>query len=306
MTISVIIPTFNGARKIVGLLKALEEQTLMADEVVVVIDGSTDETKAILESSTFNIKKLSVIVQDNKGRSIARNNGVKNASGELLIFFDDDMRPAPDCIAEHVEHHLRYPGTILTGSAIDEENDNKSDIQLYRAFLSRKWSMPLQGLAGKPLPRENIFVTAANFSISKKLFLELKGFDEALNDAEDFDLAVKAFNNNVPLYYKHEAFAIHDDSFTCASYIKRHREYQQAHSKLRKIKPLMYSKFNLREIKQPAWYKSVIYRLFAFRFWLWTVDSFNWLKLLPKKLRYRIYDLIITANGIYYPEKIKL
>ena len=304
--ISVIIPTYNGAHKVINLLRALENQTYKDFETIVVIDGSTDNTYEILKSTKFKLNSIKLIIQTNKGRATVRNRGAEEASGDLLIFFDDDMLPVENCIDKHIEHHKFFHKSILTGSSLDDKSKVTTDIQLYKAYLSEIWSAPLKLFKGKPLVEENIFITAANFSILRNLFFELNGFDANLNDAEDYDLAVRAFQKGTSLFYNHEAFAWHIDPITCRSYIRRQREYKAMHKRLIELKPELYSKFPLRSPRKISGIKMLIYKSFTYKFWIYTVDHFNWLMVLPKKVRYRIYDLIITANGILFPERVKL
>lgn len=117
--ISVIIPTFNGFHKIMRILKKLEQQSKKPDEVIVVVDGSTDETVRLLQQKQFSFKAFKIIERENGGRSKVRNKGAKEAGGDLLIFFDDDMLPEPDCVAIHFQHHEKFSGSILMGTQID-------------------------------------------------------------------------------------------------------------------------------------------------------------------------------------------
>jgi glycosyltransferase involved in cell wall biosynthesis len=302
MNVSVIVPTYNGAHKIKNVLGAIEIQTYKPYEVIVIIDGSSDETAAILSSSNFNFNRFKIIEQANGGRAKVRNRGAHEASGDLLVFFDDDMRPAPECIFHHVKHHRNQPVSILTGSQIEEIYHDASDIFRFKAFLSRKWSEAYNCKKGEPLTEQQIFLTAANFSISKQTFNLLQGFDERLTDAEDFDLAVRAFNRGIPLYVDLDAHAWHDDKVTCASYIRRLRQYYAAHQMLSELKPELYSK-NKFLPAAPRGYKHHIFKLFAYDFWVKLVDQNRILKIIPRLWRYKLYDLIITANGVYFPKK---
>jgi GT2 family glycosyltransferase len=304
MKISIVIPTYNGAHKILGLLSSLESQSMKPDEVIVIIDGSTDGTKDLLRNHFFSFNEFRVIEQENGGRSKVRNRGAKEAIGDLLIFFDDDMIPEPHCVAVHIKHHEKYDKSILTGAQIDSARN--SDIQNYKASLSVKWSIPLQKIQDRPLHKENIFITAANFSISKILFIQLQGFDEQLTDAEDFDMAVRAFQQGVPIYYDHAAFAFHNDSVTGKSYIKRLREYSKAGQRIRELKPNLKVLYPAHEPILPIGVKRIIFMFFTSRFWVNWLDKFFLKNLVPRFVRYKLYDLIITANGVYFPEKVEL
>ncbi|MCS6796274.1 MAG: glycosyltransferase family 2 protein, partial [Raineya sp.] len=165
--ISVVIPTYNGANKILNVLSSLEKQTFREFEVIVVIDGSTDKTQEILAESQFNFP-LKVVYQANKGRAGARNTGANKASAEWLIFVDDDMRLEPDALQKHWEFHQKTSSAILVGNQIEDWEVLKSDLQKYKAFLSRKWGNSV--VHHQPMPAEKFFLTSSNCSMSKTLF----------------------------------------------------------------------------------------------------------------------------------------
>ncbi|MCU7551301.1 glycosyltransferase [Chitinophagaceae bacterium LB-8] len=303
MKVSVIIPTYNGKHRIGNLLSTLANQTFQVSEVIVVIDGSTDGTKEYLEQGDFGFT-FSIFVQNNKGRAVVRNKGAELATGDLLIFFDDDMRLEPNCIEQHICHHQKHPNSILTGAQIDDYKKASSDFLKYKCWLSRKWSDPLNAYKGQPLPLNNLHLTAANFSIAKELFVKLGGFDSRLRDAEDFDLAIRAYKANVSIYYKHEAFAWHDDIVTATSYIKRLRQYQFAHRTLRRIKPEIYHNIELREPVQPHGLKKVLFSLFSNKLFLDIIDRrSNRLVFLPRIFRYKLYDLVTTSYGVFFTDR---
>lgn len=302
MTVSIIIPTYNGAHKLPFILKAIEKQNYAAEEVLVVIDGSTDDSEVVVERFRAAIPALRIVKQKNSGRAGVRNRGAQEAKGDLLIYFDDDMEPAPDCVTQHVQHHHKFPGSIMTGAQIDVQGS--TEMQQFRSALSYHWSVPLKATALKPLRKQQVFITAANFSVSREVFTRLNGFDTSLSDAEDFDLAVRSFKEGVPLFYNHNAFAWHRDIVSCAVYIKRQRQYARAQQVLAEQKPWMMKEGFLNNYEVPDWKKS-LFRLFVAPLWISAVDR-EWFKSLPKALRYKLYKIIITANGVYFPEKIRL
>lgn len=294
MQVSIIIPTYNGAHKVVNALQSLAQQDRQDFEVIVVIDGSTDDTEAILRRQGWGLKNLQIVVQKNGGRSISRNQGAKVATGDLLVFFDDDTRTLDTCIDRHVKHHASKENTLLVGSVPEDLAKMQTDFQRYKAHLSQKWITPLP--ATTPLTKQNLFLTAANFSIPKALFWELGGFDERLRDAEDFDLGVRAFQRRIEVYFDKENIAWHDDFISCRSYIKRLKQYAHAHEVLLELKPEVYTDFNQYQPKPISFIKKVVYGVFSAGFWVWCIDNFNFLKVLPTRLRYKLYDIITYAH----------
>ena len=90
--VSVIIPMFNAQEWIVGLLHSILNQSYQNIEVILVNDGSTDESLALVEKFSKDLGeiRMRVVNQENCGVSGARNEGVRNSTGELLAFVDSD------------------------------------------------------------------------------------------------------------------------------------------------------------------------------------------------------------------------
>jgi GT2 family glycosyltransferase len=286
-------------------LKALEQQTFKANEIIVVIDGSTDNTVSLLKSTQFSFNNFRVIEQENQGRAGVRNSGAKHAQSELLVFLDDDMKPEINWLQAHVEHHLEHKDSILTAAAIDVPVTEGTDYQKFKAKLSSKWAKELEGYNDKPIPKDKVFITAANFSLPKSLFEKTKGFDEILNDGEDYDLAIRATRMNIPIFYNSNACAWHLEQNSCAYSIRRTRAYYHAGRVLLDARPEIYEIiFGHRRNMAKGW-KPQLFKLFCSRFWIDSIDNNFWVWL-PEKLRYKLYDIVLTANGIFFPEKIKL
>ena len=94
--VSVIIPTFNAAVLLGEAIASVLAQTYREFEIIVVDDGSTDTTAAVVTS--FASRQIRYIYQANQGVGAARNTGVKAASGALLVFLDHDDLLLPDCL----------------------------------------------------------------------------------------------------------------------------------------------------------------------------------------------------------------
>jgi glycosyltransferase involved in cell wall biosynthesis len=293
--VSVIIPTYNGAHKVQNCLQSLEKQSFRNFEVIVVIDGSLDNTEITLKNKVFKLPSLQVLVQANKGRSGARNAGVAVAAGKILLFVDDDMRLSADALAQHVRFHECQADALLMGAAFEEEALMQTDLQRYRAALSRKWSAPFA--QAQALSKEHFFLMAAHLSMPKKLLEALGAFDEALRDAEDYDLGKRALEAGYRIYFDTSILAWHDDFITCRSYIKRQQQYFRAHQRLKDLYPVRYAD-NFYEAKPPQSWKKQVYRLLSLDLWPWLIDHCNFFRFLPKKIRYKYYDAVITAHTL--------
>jgi glycosyltransferase involved in cell wall biosynthesis len=306
MTVSIIVPTYNGAHKLNGVFEALQKQIFKDFELIIVIDGSTDNTLEVINNYKSNFDRIKIITRTNGGRSKVRNTGAKAATGDLLIYFDDDIRPDPDCVSLHVDHHLKHIDSILTGGTREVYNKKAVDSLKYKSDLIVKWTAPLLTYIDNPLKKNNLFITAANFSIPRLLFEKLGGFDERLLDAEDFDLAVKAYKSGVNLYFNDKASGVHDDKANFKLFIRRQRQYNKGHKELIRLNPWMVEEGFIENVfNGPKGFKKTFFRLFTSLFWIKSIDR-NLFAFLPKAIKYKLYDIIVTANGIYFPEKISL
>src|SRR5438309_10234328 len=105
-TVSVVIPTYNHARFLTRAVDSVLAQTLSPAEVIVVDDGSTDETHAVLARFGGRVR---AIRQENGGVAAARNNGVRMSTGHLLAFIDADDIWLPDKLRCQVERFIAEP-----------------------------------------------------------------------------------------------------------------------------------------------------------------------------------------------------
>ena len=92
MTISIILPVYNGEATLEGTLESIFSQTFRDFEVIAVDDGSRDATGDILARAAmrYGRERFKVIRQENRGVSLAREAGVLASSGEAVLFFDAD------------------------------------------------------------------------------------------------------------------------------------------------------------------------------------------------------------------------
>jgi glycosyltransferase involved in cell wall biosynthesis len=291
MKVSVIIPTYNRANKVLHTVQALQIQRYTDFDIIVVVDGSQDATVEILTSFQSN-KPLCVIDQTNSGRAVSRNAGAKRSDADLLIFYDDDTIPDRDSVARHVEFHLKTPtAAILGGNPVEYQEKKKTDFQNYKAFLCERWLAPYNNGYSR-LTFDNLFLSGANFSIKRSAFNSLNGFSEFLTDNEDFDLGYRALENKLEVWFDYDNIAIHDDLISCKGYVGRLREYARSHagtkSRYARVGP---------GASYPGMLKSFIYQIFSGNIWVSIIDHFNLFLILPKNIRYKLYDIITFSQA---------
>lgn len=88
--ISVIIPMYNSQLYIEECIKSVQQQTIKELEIIVIDDGSTDDSSIIVENLKKIDKRIELYYQDNSGAGVARNKGINYAKGEYLSFLDSD------------------------------------------------------------------------------------------------------------------------------------------------------------------------------------------------------------------------
>ena len=122
--VSVIIPVYNSKDYLAECIESVISQTLKDIEIILIDDGSTDESLNICESFSKLDSRISILRQKNKGAGEARNNGLRNAKGEFAAFLDsDDYYPSTD-ILETLYNAAVENDVKLCGGSFSELHDN--------------------------------------------------------------------------------------------------------------------------------------------------------------------------------------
>lgn len=114
MRASVIIRSKDEADRLRLTLRSLAQQSVPT-EVVVVNDGSTDHTEAVIDEATERLRLVKITHRVPMGRSEAANAGAVRASGDILIFLDGDTLAAPDFVERHLHVHTKRPEAVARG-----------------------------------------------------------------------------------------------------------------------------------------------------------------------------------------------
>lgn len=177
MRISVIIPTYNRANFVLEAVQSVLQQTVKPHEIIVVDDGSTDNTKHVLKPW---IKNINYIHQNNKGVSAARNVGINTAKEEWLAFLDSDDLWKPKKIEKQVlaiQQNKQYQ-ICYTNEEWRNNGQWKNPKKIHQKYAG--W------IYNKCLPL--CIISPSSVLIHKDIFNKIGLFDEQLPACEDYDL----------------------------------------------------------------------------------------------------------------------
>lgn len=249
MLISVIIPTYNKLSRLKLTLCALKQQNYTNYQLVIVDDGSDHQTKDYLHElqCTNKDSQLKILHQNNQGRSKARNVGAQNADGNRLVFIDDDIIIDPNFLGEHAKYQdVVLHGKIMTLTYLKFFKDPTKG-EFYKEFTNEVFNTKNNVLRDKCISHQDIRnafydkivvngklsrvewliqtifsnhikqlywlgATGGNFSIDKKCFDEVGGFDEVYGQIwgyEDFDLGYRLLRHGYRFAYSHHAVGYH-------------------------------------------------------------------------------------------------
>ncbi len=292
---SVIIPTYQGVEKIIQLLRDLEGQTFKDFETIVIIDGSTDRTEERIGSARIKLHPISLVSQDNQGRASARNNGIKQATRELLLFCDDDIRITPDCLQKHWDHLHLKPETVLVGNISQKTQSSASNPEFldYKLFLDSVWKRSFEPSVFQVGPQRYYFSTA-NLSLSKNTLTRIGTFDESLPDQEDLELSLRILKHDIPIFCDPAIMVWHDGPNDIEQFIDRQRSYRKARMVILRSNPdyqdLLPTHFTFRSSKLASY-------VFAYSgFWKSVVNHQLWTRFIPRWLRFKIYNVLIAHS----------
>ncbi len=189
--ISVIIPTYNSEDYIERTLDTVFTQSVLPMEVVLVDDGSIDQTvntvKNYMNVHLEASKRIQLIEQKNEGAGAARNNGIRHANGNWIMFLDSDDLWEKDKIKVVIETIQKHPQiNVVTHNeyeVIGNYFENRHLIYRNRDYDETK-DLFLQ------LYRGNMFSTSC-MTIQKEIIDKVGKFDETLLSAQDYDLWIR-------------------------------------------------------------------------------------------------------------------
>lgn len=188
---SIIIPTFNRASLLRKAIESVLFQTYPEWELIIIDDGSTDNTKEIIQKYSDN--RIIYIYQQNKERSSARNNGIKHAKGKYICFLDSDDHFLPErleLIHKYIMEKNEAVALFYTAICFEKNGIVNEREQLEFSSDSNIYDYIIQAIIGVP-----------QVCMHKKI-LEIKSFNEKFCIGEDMELWLQVAHEYPLIYIK--------------------------------------------------------------------------------------------------------
>lgn len=212
MDASVIVPAYNAGQTIEHCLAALLAQSFPREqyEIIVVDDGSTDETPAIVA----RMPEVRLIRGEHRGAAAARNLGAQHARGNILLFTDADCEPLPDWIAQML---TPFADTTIAGAKGVYRTQQREWIA---RFVQLEY---VEKYARMARERFIDFIDTYSAAYRREVFLHHKGFDEAFPGAsvEDQEFSFRLARQGYRMVFAPQAVVYHRHVTSLGAYAKR-------------------------------------------------------------------------------------
>lgn len=211
--ISVVIPAYNAAQTIEETIHSVQNQTFSDFEIIVVNDGSTDNTWDIINQ--FDDPRIKAFSYDNAGVSVTRNRGIAHASGEFIAFLDADDLWTPDKLASQLQAINSSPNVAVAyswtsyfheiGEMVYPGNPVYGEGNVYPEML--QW---------------NFIASGSNILVRRHAVEDVGGFDPDLPPCEDWDFYLRlAEKYQFALVPKHQIIYRQSSTSATASKLER-------------------------------------------------------------------------------------
>lgn len=178
--ISVVIPLFNKAHTIVNTLNTVLNQIYKDFELIIVNDGSTDNSVEIINSN-FSDNRIRIINQKNAGVAAARNRGVSESRGEWISFLDGDDEWHPQYLSIVYDAICQYPeaGMICTGGLYENKKTGKIRYRIASKYINKILEVNF-------FENPCVFSHSSGLSVRKSVFNKTQGFPIEMKCCEDY------------------------------------------------------------------------------------------------------------------------
>lgn len=179
--VSVVMPAYNRAEIIADSIESVLNQDYKNFELIIVDDGSTDATRAVVES--FNDNRVRYVYQDNSGAGAARNVGLALSTGDIIAYLDTDNLWNPRYLSVVIRTFAINPGRSAMYMDFLDYDVRADDTIKLRSYRRPKFDH--ESLLLKP------YIDMNTFTHRRELYEAFGGFDESLRRRQDYDLILK-------------------------------------------------------------------------------------------------------------------
>jgi len=176
---SVIMPVYNAQDHLRETVQSVLDQSFTDFEMIMIDDGSSDNSLALMLELANHDDRLKVISKNNQGVSVTRNMAAEIATGKFLAFLDADDIWLPEKLATHYAlHHRNATISVSYAQIAFVEPDYLNSPRTYSTVLEHPLTI-------NEIISENPVCTTSNLVVSRILFIASGGFDESMTHAED-------------------------------------------------------------------------------------------------------------------------
>jgi glycosyltransferase involved in cell wall biosynthesis len=177
VSISVVIPTYNREILLEGAIQSALNQTTPISELIVVDDGSTDGTEALVQRLALDDRRIKFIKQQRGGANRARNAGSRIATGEWIAFLDSDDVWEKDKLTLQMQALAAEPGAVASFTGLRHVGGE-----------SEKIFLPPLNPSLTQIRAANVLSSTSTAVIRRSVFWDVSGFDPELPSCQDWDL----------------------------------------------------------------------------------------------------------------------
>ncbi|MDQ0206994.1 glycosyltransferase family 2 protein [Alkalicoccobacillus murimartini] len=256
--ISVIIPTYNRSALLIRAVKSVLEQTYEKLEIIVVDDGSTDDTKKKIKELD-NEKIVYIEQSSNTNGSVARNLGIKRSKGDYVAFLDSDDVWLSTKLHVYVKHIEENRDKNVFYSALFDDDGYNKKIKPHRAIKENE-------KVGDYIFSSNGVMQTSTLMLSSKLAKKIM-FDENLGKHQDWDFCLRLEENKNSFYFINEPLVIRhreQDRLRISNYKNASFSTKWVESSKKRLSKKAYNAFYLKTIASQEgeiWSKTKVLKL---------------------------------------------
>lgn len=233
-TVSVIVPTHDRVDSLVRLLRALSSESVThPHEVIVVADGCTPDTARVVAALDLPYRVRLLEHWPARGAAAARNAGAREATGDILLFIDDDIEPFGDVVGEHRHHHDGTARVVIGAPRAPRRVDTG-----FRELAAWAWweqQFERMREPGYRFSYDDVFTGL--LSVPRSFWRAVGGFDSSLQCREDYELGLRLVRRRVDFVFSEAGGGWHHENRSGLRLVRRKHDEGSADVALARVHP---------------------------------------------------------------------